>query len=260
MNTLLQTIILSCTQGLTEFLPISSTAHIILIPKLFGWVDQGLVFDVSVHIGTLISVIIYFRYELYCMIRDSFFGIVNKNHTSSSKLLWLLMVSSVPVGFVGFFFKNICESYLRAEVIISFSTMIFAIILGVSICYSNLNRSEYTLNLFDAFFIGFAQILALIPGVSRSGITITAGLMIGLNYKSAINYSFLLSIPVILFAGLLEFINMNLVFEFKLTIFAILCSSVVSYFTMHFFINLVDKFGLWPFVIYRLFIGILLLY
>ena len=149
MNTLLQTIILSCTQGLTEFLPISSTAHLILIPKLFGWVDQGLVFDVSVHIGTLISVIVYFRYELYSMIRDSFFGIVNKNHTSSSKLLWLLMVSSVPVGLVGFFFKNICESYLRSEVIIAFSTIIFAIILGISICYSNLNRSEYTLNLFD---------------------------------------------------------------------------------------------------------------
>ncbi len=262
MHNLLQSFILSCVQGLTEFLPISSAAHLILIPKLLGWADQGLAFDVSVHVGTLIAVIVYFRRELYSMTVDFSMSLLGNKQTNNSRLVWLLALASIPVGVVGFFGKSIFEHNLRSEMVIAIATMVFAIFLGLASYCGRCNRNEYTLKWYDVLIIGCAQILALIPGTSRSGITITAGLMIGLTREAAARFSFLLSIPVIIAAGGLEcveLIKLGPNVEWGNIGFATISAAIVAYTTIHFFLKLVEKIGMLPFVIYRLLLGLFLL-
>ena len=256
-------LILALVQGLTEFLPISSSAHLILLPKLAGWVDQGLAFDVALHVGTLTAVIIYFRHELMRMSHDWLQSITARRHTPDSRLAWGVIAGTIPVGLCGLFFKNIVETALRSPLVIAVATIGFGLLLWWADYYGKRIRDEHTITRKDILIIGIAQAIALIPGTSRSGITITAGLMVGLTRPAAARFSFLLSIPVIVLAGMLETIDLIKTHisavEWDAMLIGAGVSAVSAYFCIHFFIKLLDRIGMLPFVIYRVLLGCILL-
>jgi len=257
-----QQIILAIVQGLTEFLPISSSAHLILIPKLVGWADQGLSFDVAVHVGTLSAVVIYFRQELTLMAGDWTQSIIKRKQTENSRLAWGVLIGTIPVGLFGLFFKDIIETSLRSPLVIALSTILFGLLLWWADARGKRERNEHSLSLKDILIIGIAQAIALIPGTSRSGITITAGLMLGLSRAAAARFSFLLSIPVIMLAGLLSTIDLitdNTHIDWQILLTAGSISALTAYLCIHFFLKLLDRIGMLPFVIYRLVLGVILL-
>ena len=204
----LQAVFLALIQGLTEFLPISSSAHLILTSKVLGWQDQGLAFDVAVHVGTLMAVLLYFRKEVAEMVVAWFGSVSGKGSTPNSRLAWAVLWGTVPVGLFGLFLEafDIVDNYLRSIPVIAATTIIFGLLLGYAeIQYRGKKRehfkTEYELRWRDVLTIGVAQALALIPGTSRSGITMTAAAILGFSRTAAARYSFLLSIPAILLPG-----------------------------------------------------------
>ena len=257
-----QELILALIQGLTEFLPISSSAHLILFPQLAGWADQGLAFDVAVHVGTLTAVVFYFRQELALMGRDWARSIATRQQTAESRLAWGVLLGTIPVGLFGLLFKDVIETSLRSPLVIAYATIGFGLLLWWADARGRRQRDEHSLTLGDILFIGLAQAMALIPGASRSGITITAGLMLGLTRPAAARFSFLLSIPVITLAGLL---SMKDLIEGETALawgdFALgaATAGVTAYLCIHFFLKLLDRIGMLPFVIYRLLLGVVLL-
>jgi undecaprenyl-diphosphatase len=256
-------LILALVQGLTEFLPISSSAHLILLPNLAGWVDQGLAFDVALHIGTLTAVIIYFRHELMSMTRDWSQSLVTRRQTANSRLAWAVLLGTIPVGLCGLLFKDIVETALRSPLVIAVATIGFGLLLWWADYNGKRIRDEHSITIRDIIVIGIAQAIALIPGTSRSGITITAGLMVGLTRPAAARFSFLLSIPVIVLAGLLETFDLIKTNTSAVAWDAMLVgagvSAISAYFCIHFFIKLLDRIGMLPFVIYRVLLGCVLL-
>lgn len=257
----LQIIVLALVQGLTEFLPISSSAHLILVPYLTGWPDQGLAFDVAVHVGTLSAVVIYFRKEIKRM-SFAWFSSLKGRHTEDSKLAWAVLIGTIPVGLAGLLFKDVISEHLRTPLVIAMTTILFALLLGYSHCSGKQQRNEYSLSWKDIIVIGCAQAISLIPGTSRSGITITAGLFLGLTAPAAARFSFLLSIPVIVLAGgveALEYLKVANAGDMSDLVYGALISVFSAYLCIHFFLMLLDKIGMTPFVVYRLLLGILLL-
>lgn len=259
----IQTIVLSLVQGLSEFLPISSSAHLILVPKLTDWPDQGLAFDVVVHMGTLSAIVFYYRAIIKILLRDFFYSVVKVQTIGQSKLAWGVLIGTIPVGLAGLLFKDFIEINLRSIEIIAYSTLFFGILLGFS---SWLNarqkKTRDELNWLDVAFVGLMQALALIPGTSRSGITITAGLLVGLSIKKSTQFAFLLSIPVITLSALLMMFDLyqqpQLV-DWPMLIVGFFVAAISSYLTVVFFIKLLDTIGLMPFVIYRIILGVMLL-
>ncbi|MDX1433236.1 MAG: undecaprenyl-diphosphate phosphatase [Gammaproteobacteria bacterium] len=257
----LQAIVLAVVQGLTEFLPISSSAHLILVPVLTDWPDQGLAFDVAVHVGTLLAVLWYFRAEVAVMARDSLGSLAAGRSVGESRMVVLLAIGTVPVGACGLALELIGTESLRSAAIIATATVVFALALWWSDARSSRSRSEHDVGPRDAFIIGLAQALALIPGTSRSGITLTAGLALGLSRESAARFSFLLSIPVIALAGaaeLVELVQMSGPIAWRFMGVAVVLSSLCAYACIHWFLRLVPRIGVLPFVIYRLVLGALL--
>jgi undecaprenyl-diphosphatase len=264
MADILQAIVLAIVQGITEFLPISSSAHLILAPKLFGWKDQGLFFDVAVHIGTLIAVIGYFRQDLLKMLGD-WLGSFGGKITVHSKLAWAVGFGTIPVGVAGLLTKNIIGSNIRSELVIAITTIIFGLLLAISSWLATQTRNLASLNWKDIIYIGLAQAIALIPGTSRSGITLTAGLCCGFSRQDAARYSFLLSIPVILLAGGLELYKafkepMLQVINWQAVGVGLVVAGFTGYAAIHYFMRFLVKVGVIPFVIYRMFLGTFLLY
>ncbi|MES9880607.1 MAG: undecaprenyl-diphosphate phosphatase, partial [Sedimenticola sp.] len=201
---ILQIILLALVQGLTEFLPISSSAHLILAPMLFDYPDQGLAFDVAVHLGSLLAVATYFRHELYVMIRDFFASLrANGRKTENSRMAWMIILATLPVMVAGLLLKSIVQNDLRSITVIAVTTLLFGLLLLWADIKGNKRRDEYSVSWRDALFIGLLQAVALIPGTSRSGITMTAGLLLGMTRQAASRFSFLLSIPTILMSGTL---------------------------------------------------------
>lgn len=257
-----QILVLSVVQGLTEFLPISSAAHLILLPELLAWKDQGLAFDVSVHVGTLVAVMTYFRRELAVMAGDWAGSITRRRHTADSRLAWGVIVGTIPVGLAGLLFNDIVETELRSTLVIALATIGFGLLLWWADARGRRSRDEHALRIRDILLIGCAQALALIPGTSRSGITITAGLLLGLDRQAAARFSFLLSIPVIALAGAwkaVEVFRGDSPLPWTDMLLGAILSGVVAYWTIRFFIALLDRIGLAPFVAYRLLLGALLL-
>ncbi len=253
-----QELILALIQGLTEFLPISSSAHLILFPQLAGWEDQGLAFDVAVHVGTLGAVVVYFRHELAVMCRDWTRSITTRQHTPESRLAWGVLLGTIPVGIFGLLFKDFIETSLRSPLVIAYATIGFGLLLWWADARGKRQRDEHTLSLLDILFIGIAQAIALIPGTSRSGITITAGLMLGLTRPAAARFSFLLSIPVIILAGLLSTLDLlkeEAALPWGDFLMGATSAGITAYLCIHFFLKLLDKIGMLPFVIYRLVLG-----
>jgi undecaprenyl-diphosphatase len=258
----MQIIVLSIIQGLTEFLPISSSAHLILLPKILAWPDQGLAFDIAVHIGTLLAIIGYFRNELTVMIIDWIKHLCSGKVTKNSNLAWMIILGTIPVGLAGFFCKHIIETTLRSAFVIANTTIIFGLLMGIVYWISKRKRDEYSMNWKDVLVIGLAQAIALIPGTSRSGITTTAGLIMGLTPQAAARYSFLLAVPAISSAGMLkglELLHSTQVVPWKELFYAMIIAAVSGYVCIYFFLKLLPKIGLYPFVIYRLALGTFLL-
>ncbi len=256
---IIQAVALALLQGLTEFLPISSSAHLLLVPVLSGWEDQGQAFDVAVHIGTLAAVVLYYRKDLAEIIIDWFASLKGKPATVNSRLAWYVVLGTIPVGLVGISLPDKINEMLRSPMVVASATIIFALLLWWSEKTAKEQRTEVILR--DALLVGMFQALALIPGTSRSGITITAGLLTGLKREQAARFSFLLSIPTIALAGMLvtvELIKSGDPVPWDLMAIGALVSGVVAYLTIGWFLRLLEKIGMIPFVWYRLFLGIFL--
>ncbi|MEY6433563.1 undecaprenyl-diphosphate phosphatase [Thioalkalicoccus limnaeus] len=262
-----QILLLAFVQGLTEFLPISSSAHLVLAPLLFGYALQDLAFDVAVHLGTLVAVILYFRREIAAMVVAMSDSLATRQLTSpEARLGWMIVVATLPVVILGLPFKMLLEM-LRADermiaLIIASTTIGFGLLLWWADARGRRVRDEYQVGWRDALFIGLLQAVAIIPGTSRSGITIMAGLLLGLTRRAAARFSFLLAIPTILMAGALETLHLvgssEPVDWFALALGATL-SFIVAYLTIHYFLQFVERVGMLPFVIYRVLLGGLIL-
>ena len=256
-----QAIVLALVQGLTEFLPISSSAHLILVPVLTGWTDQGLAFDVAVHFGTLAAVIIYFREELGTMAKAWTSSLVTRNPDDEARLAWAVLLGTIPLGLAGLTLHGYVETVLRSSLVIATTTIVFGVLLGYADKVGAQTRCEYRLDAGRVAVIALSQVLALIPGTSRSGITITAGLLVGLDRKAAARFSFLLSVPAIAMAALYETTNLIEVSQpvaWTDIIVGIAVSGVSAYLCIHYFLKLLDRVGMLPFVVYRLILGVAL--
>lgn len=253
----LQTILLALVQGITEFLPVSSSAHLILPSQVFGWADQGLLFDVSVHIGTLLAVVLYFHKDL----RQFLTGLNFQPDTQTYRLeMVALIVATLPAVVFGLLASDLIELHLRSGWVIAFTTVFFGILLWVADKAKSVKNQTLTIK--EGAIVGFAQMLALIPGVSRSGVTITAARMLGHSPDTAARFSFLMSIPVIGGAMLLMLLKVDwqtVQFTNQLYV-AIAVSAVFAYLTIHWFLQLLDRIGLMPFVIYRFILGAVLVW
>ncbi|MBC8211967.1 MAG: undecaprenyl-diphosphate phosphatase [Gammaproteobacteria bacterium] len=259
----LQIIVLAIVQGLTEFLPISSSAHLILVPVILHWPDQGLVFDVALHVGSLTAVMVYFRHEVLQMTQAWFGSVFKQQHNRDSRLAWWVIIGTIPAVIAGLLFKDLIENEMRSPLIIAWATIGFGLLLGWSDRIQHRPRDEYSLRLKDTLIVGLFQALALIPGTSRSGITMTAGLMLGLNRDAAARFSFLLSIPVIIASGLFktrDLIEARVPVEWSLLLLAVALSALSAWACIHFFLKLINRVGMMPFVYYRLLLGVFLLY
>ena len=259
---IVQVIILAIVQGLTEFLPVSSSAHLILVPMVLQWPDQGLAFDVAVHLGSLLAVLIYFRSDVIAMTIAWSKNICGGASSDESRLAWWVILGTIPAVIAGLLFKDIIELELRSAWVIAIATIFFALLLWVADIYKPKTRNEKQLNWPEVLLIGCFQALALIPGTSRSGITMTAGLLLGLTRQAAARFSFLLSIPVIFASGTLQTIDLLQASQ-RIGWFALLLSLLLSTVSagicIRLFLGLIDKIGMLPFVIYRLVLGAILI-
>ena len=255
---LLQIVVLALIQGITEFLPVSSSAHLILPGALTDWPDQGLAFDVAVHLGTVVAVAAYFRRDLAGFARSGVALAMQRRWDDNLDLLAKVAVATIPIVIVGLLFKTHIETHLRSTTIIAAATIVF----GVALWLADRRRSDrVTPSYLQATLIGIAQAFALVPGTSRSGITIAAALALGLSRPAAARFSFLLSIPTILGAAIytvvdaapntpLPWIDMGLGF---------VIAGASAFACIAMFIRFVERIGMTPFVVYRLLLGLALL-
>ncbi|MDH5300608.1 MAG: undecaprenyl-diphosphate phosphatase [Gammaproteobacteria bacterium] len=257
----IQIVVLALVQGLTEFLPISSSAHLILVPEILHWPDQGLAFDISVHVGTLAAIVFYLRQEILRTTVDWGKSLVARQRVGDSGLAWAIIITTIPVIVIGFVTKDFVEESLRSPLILATTSILFGLLLWWADIKGTRDRDEHSLTLRDMLIIGFAQAIALIPGTSRSGITITAALMLGLNRQAAARFSFLLSIPTILGAGVLatkDLIEQSAPVDWGTLTLGVLFSAVSAYTCIFLFMKWLDRMGMGPYVIYRILLGIAL--
>lgn len=261
---IIQIVVLALLQGLTEFLPISSSAHLILVPQIVsGWDDQGLAFDVAVHVGTLSAVVVYFRKELAGMSSGWFISLLTRRQTTDSRLAWAVLFGTIPVGLFGLGFKDLIETYLRSPLVIATATIVFALLLWWADRKGKRLRVEREIAWMDVLVIGCSQALALIPGTSRSGVTMTAGLAMGLTREASARFSFLLSIPVMILSGALvtkDLIEQAVPVDWASIVLGITLAGVTAFICIHYFLKLLNRFGMLPFVAYRLILGVVLFY
>lgn len=261
----LQVVVLSLVQGITEFLPISSSAHLILFPHLAGWPDQGLDFDVATHLGTLLAIVTYFRHDLVRMGRAFVESLSGGGLSTDARLAWAVLLGTIPVGLAGLVFKGIVETELRSPLVIAWTTLGFGVLLWLADRRARAHaapRDERQLNWRDVLVIGAAQALALVPGTSRSGITMTAALFLGLSRSAAARFSFLLSIPVIVLAsGLstLDLLRESAPVDWTDLGLGVLFSALSAYACVALFLRFIERTGMLPYVIYRLLLGLFLL-
>ncbi len=251
----LQALLLAAIQGLTEFLPISSSAHLVIPSLVLGWPDQGLAFDIAVHVGTLVAVVIYYRRDLLMLARGCGDAVRYREPNAETHMVLLLACASVPVAVVGMAGVSFIENQLRTLPVIATTTAVFGILLGYADRYTRRVPANRGLTLPIALMIGMAQALAPVPGVSRSGVTITAGLLLDLDRQTAARFSFLLSIPVIAGAGLVKSVELargDAAVDWLLLAVGASVAALTAYACIAVFLRLLDRVGLMPFVYYRL--------
>src|SRR5215471_653340 len=195
--TTFQAIVFGAVQGITEFLPVSSTAHLILLPWFLGWPDPGLAFDVALHIGTLVALLIYFRAEWIALAISGLKLLQGRTEDPNSRMALLIIIGTVPGALAGALFEHKVEDALRSPLVIAFTLITLALVLVVAELMGRRKKTLHELSTGDAVTVGLAQALAIVPGVSRSGVTITAGLFRGIKRDAAAKFSFYLSTPII---------------------------------------------------------------
>jgi undecaprenyl-diphosphatase len=269
---LYQAIILAIIQGLTEFLPVSSTAHLILFPWLAHWPDPGLAFDVALHIGTLLAVVLYFFRDWMELIaagvgfhypRGASYEYVEHQR----KMFWYIVIGTIPAGIAGFLFQKAVESRLRQPMFIAIALIVVGLLMWYGEYVGRLDRPMERVTLFDAVAIGIAQAIALFPGVSRSGITITEGLFRGLTRQAAARFSFILSTPVIAGAAAVEIPKLlkmhragTLDAPLSTVGIGIAVSAIVGIVVIAFFLRYLQVRTLKIFIYYRILLGIVILF
>ncbi len=259
----IQTTILALLQGLTEFLPISSSAHLILPSQILGWSDQGLAFDVAVHVGTLTAVVLYFRQDLCEMGRAWIKSVRGEPASAQSRMAWFVLLATLPAVAAGYLVNGVLEESLRDTRVIAWATLLFGFCLYFVDRWGSQKREMGQLGIRDALLIGVSQALALIPGTSRSGITITCALALGFTRTAAARFSFLLSVPIISAAGLLKFIELIKLGEsvdWHSIVLGIAVSFISAFLCIGWFLRIIERIGLLPFVLYRLTLGVILLF
>jgi len=257
MEAIFQSIILGIVQGLGEFLPVSSTAHLVLVPYFFHWEDPGLAFDVALHMGTLIALLAFFWKDwikiLKLATRNS-----QPDNEYNSNLLWLLIIATIPGVLAGYFLEEKAETVFRNPLLIAFTLAFFGLVLYLADKYAQRKKDIGTVSLKDSIIIGLSQAIAIIPGVSRSGITITAGLFQKLDRVSAARFSFLLSTPIIFGASVLKLPHLfNEGINVPILI-GILASAISGYLAIKYLLKFVQHAGYQVFFWYRLGLAILI--
>lgn len=257
-----QIVILAIIQGITEFLPISSSGHLALVPLLTNWDDQGVVLDVALHFGSLFAVVIYFWRDMQALILGMFDAFINKK-TQNRKLFLLLVLATIPVFIVGFILKKTgLIDQLRSLEVIAWANIIFAVFLYICDKYGKMVNSIGDLNIKTALLIGLAQVMALIPGSSRSGTTMTMARALGFKRDEAARYSMLMSVPTILGAAALLLLDLSktedVAFQSDALIMAVL-SFVVAFISIWGLMAMLKRMSMTPFVIYRIILGFAIL-
>ncbi|MEX1993809.1 MAG: undecaprenyl-diphosphate phosphatase [Steroidobacteraceae bacterium] len=251
----MQAIVLAIVQGLSEFLPISSSGHLILVPHFLGWSDQGLAFDVAVHVGTLFAVVAYFRVQLFAMARAWFGSFAGSGMTPDARLAWCIVIGTIPVGIVGLLFSDLIEQMLRNPLFVACMLSFFGLLMWLADRLGRQQRDEYTVGWRDALLIGAAQALALMPGTSRSGVTMTMARALGLTREAAARFSFLLAVPGIAMAGGYE--GLQLIgapagtVDWSMMSLGVVVSAITGYFCIHWLLKVINRIGLAPFAFYR---------
>ncbi len=249
MNDWLQWTVLALVQGLTEFLPVSSSAHLILMSQFAGWSDQGLVMDIAAHFGTLLAVLVYFRADVWRLLRGA-----------DGRLLICLLVATVPLALAGVLSASLVATHLRAAWVIALATAVFGVLLWWA---QKAPQNEKPLGLRHALWIGLAQILALIPGTSRSGITMTAGMALGLDKTRAARFSFLLAIPAIGMStvyGMYQWVQSPQQFNGAGLLWVTALSFATALLCIHWFLRWVQRIDFSVFMVYRLLLAALILW
>lgn len=255
--TIWQAVVMGIVQGLGEFLPISSSAHLVLVPWLFRWHDPGLTFDIALHFGTLVAVIAYFWRDWLGLFKGAFHG----TKTTEGRLFWYLVMATIPGAIIGLLLEDIAETVFRNPILIA----IMLILLGIILYWADRNGRKVTdvksITLRQGLLIGVSQALAIIPGVSRSGITMTTGLLFGLTREGAARFSFLLSAPIIFGAGLIKVpdIMANPGMVNAPFLIGILVSAIAGVLSIGFLLKYVQTKNYLPFVWYRFLLGAVVL-
>ncbi len=269
---ILQAVVFGIIQGLTEFLPISSTGHLRIIPALLGWGDPGAAFTAVIQFGTLVAVLLYFRKDITSIVSAVLKGIVTRQffHNRDAQMGWMIAAGTVPIVFFGLLLKHQIETTFRSLYVISASLIVLAIVLMIAeaVTKRRLARGEKMKSLDDltwkdVMIVGLWQCVALIPGSSRSGTTITGGLFTGMNRETAARFSFLLSLPSVLAAGVLELVKeREHLFSQEIgmvnVVVATLVSGIIGYASIAFLLNYLKNHSTYLFIIYRIIVGIAL--
>mgnify|MGYP001852901765 CR=1 FL=1 len=259
---ILQALILGIIQGLTELLPISSSAHLNIIPWLLGWTNseefatafEG--FDVALHFGTLLAIAIFFFKDWISLIKGGWNQVVKKEKTTEGKMFWYIVIATIPGGIIGFLLDHFAEGVLTKPLIIAIALIVMGIILYLVDKNAKSNTKYEDMTFKQTFLIGLSQALAFIPGVSRSGITMTTGRLLGVERKSCAKYSFMLSAPIVLGATLLKMKDFVFNIPFFVGVFA---SFIVGIIVIKFLLNYLQKGSFKGFAIYRVIFGIIIL-
>ena len=259
----LQVIVLAVVQGLTEFLPISSSGHLVLVPYLVNWTDQGLAFDVAVHAGSLVAVCVFFRGDISGLLRGGVQLLGSDRHLPQANMALAIGLGTIPAAVAGLLFASWIEANLRDPVVVMYTLSGYGVLMALADRFGRRERVIADVRIGDAIIIGCAQALSLVPGTSRSGVTITAGRVLGFGRQDAARFSFLLSAPVILLAMLFKLIELITsdgdVPWGQLGLGAVV-SAIVAYLSIEFFMRFVSRIGLAPFAIYRLALAAVILY
>ena len=253
MNIYIQSIILGLVQGLTELLPISSSAHLTLIPWIFNWNELSDSFDVALHFGTLLAIGLFFFKDWIELIKGGFNLAIKKEKTTEGRMFWYIVLATIPGGIIGFLLDHFLEDMLKAPLIIATALIVMGIVLYFvdKKCKSEITYEKMGLK--ETFLIGLSQALAFIPGVSRSGVTMTMGRILKVDRESAARYSFMLSAPIVLAATIFKFSNFTLNLQFFI---GVLTSFIVGVAAIKFLMQYLKKGSFKIFAIYRVIAGI----
>ncbi|MFH0771392.1 MAG: undecaprenyl-diphosphatase UppP [Candidatus Omnitrophota bacterium] len=259
---LIQSVVLGIVQGVGEFLPISSSAHLILTPWFLGWKPHSLSFDVALHCGTLLAVIAYFWNDWLVILKEGLLSLKEKRISGSPerKIFWFILIASIPAAIAGKFFEETAEKVFRSPLLVAAALGLFAIVLYLSDRFSRKTRTLQSLSVADSVLIGFSQAAAIVPGVSRSGATIACGLVLGLDRESSAKFSFLLSASIIFGAAALkikDILGLANGGEAASLLVGFAVSAITAFLSIHYLLRYLKKHSFNIFVIYRIILSLI---